>query len=177
MFTIRTLWFHHGHGCAVRATSASSAQNLTTRHRRDAAGPIHGISWLGTVLECSVLGNQVAKESASWSEKRQLFQTTTSIQFVWAPREYLKALVQGHSKVGGNSSFPPAPYQKIAGENLRLIFFEIEKKLFSKEKHFVSEFVLVIQIDSGGLSVTLFFDQSQKMLVSNFWSLPEPGLF
>ena len=91
-----------------------------------------------------------------------------------------KALVQISSKVGGEIRISPPllriPYQKIAGENLRLNFFEIEKKLFSKEKYFVSEFVLVIQIDSGGLSVTLFFDQSQKKLVSNFWSLPEPGL-
>ena len=46
--------------------------------------------------------------------------------------------------------------------------FSLSEKKNSKENFFVSEFVLVIQIDSGGLSVTLFFDQSQKNLVSNF---------
>ena len=50
----------------------------------------------------------------------------------------------------------------------KLVSKKSEKKN-SKEKYFVSEFVLVIQIDSGGLSVTLFLTKlifvSLKLLI------------
>ena len=76
--------------------------------------------------------------------------------FAKDPVNPFKALVQGASTAGGGFEFPPALYQKIAGETLRLIFFEIEKKLFSKDF-----FCLRIRIGDtnrfrGSLSNTFF---------------------
>ena len=82
-----------------------------------------------------------------------------------------KALVQGHSKskieFGSKKHVTErpqkfSPTKKWLKKISHLKKFSISEKK-SKEKYFVSEFVLVIQIDSGGLSATCFLDPQDRI--------------
>ena len=82
----------------------------------------------------------------------------------------LKALVQSDSRLGGGKVLLSPPRFKIAGENLRLNFFEIgQKKVLLRDP--LNRFVSPIRIRrQKNLSKKVFF-RSQKNVVSNFHQL------